>query len=66
MFVTRHDRGGASVIGAAPVDPGVCPLILTGTGGTFCAGADLSDPPKNGPTRGPAVLRTLWTYPKPV
>ena len=42
-------------------------VVITATGGTFCAGADLSDPPvSEGPGSFTGVLRTLVDYPKPV
>ena len=54
-------------LAAAAGDAGVRAVALTGTGGTFCAGADLKDPPVHeGPGSYADVLRTLWDYPKPV
>ena len=42
-------------------------VVITATGGTFCAGADLSDPPvSEGPGSFTGVLRTLVDFPKPV
>ena len=42
-------------------------VVITATGSTFCAGADLSDPPvSEGPGSFTGVLRTLVDYPKPV
>jgi methylglutaconyl-CoA hydratase len=42
-------------------------IVLTHTGNTFCAGADLNDPPAPGSTFSlPNVLNLLWTSPKPV
>ena len=42
-------------------------MVITATGSTFCAGADLSDPPvSEGPGSFTGVLRTLVGYPKPV
>jgi enoyl-CoA hydratase/carnithine racemase len=54
-------------LAAAATDPGVRAVALTGTGGTFCSGADLKDPPvQSGSGSFPDVVRTLWEYPKPV
>lgn len=48
-------------------DPGARTVVITGTGRTFCAGADLSNPPvAKGPGSYAEVLKTLWDYPKPV
>lgn len=48
-------------------DPAARALVLTGAGRTFCAGADLKDPPvAAGPGSFADVLRALWDYPKPV
>ncbi|MFD8807960.1 enoyl-CoA hydratase family protein [Streptomyces sp. NPDC059597] len=45
-------------------DPGVRAVVLTHTGGTFCAGADLRDPPQ--PDALVALLRQIVELPKPV
>ncbi len=48
-------------------DPGVRAVVLTATGNTFCAGADLSDPPvRSGSGSFSGILESLWSYPKPV
>jgi enoyl-CoA hydratase/carnithine racemase len=48
-------------------DPAVRAVAMTATGGTFCSGADLADPPvQQGPGSFADVLRALWDYPKPV
>ncbi|HWE57236.1 MAG TPA: enoyl-CoA hydratase-related protein [Acidimicrobiales bacterium] len=48
-------------------DSGVRAVALTATGRTFCAGADLTDPPlQSGRGSFPDVLQRLWDYPKPV
>lgn len=54
-------------LAAVAADTAVRAVALTGTGGTFCAGADLKDPPvQQGPGSYADVLRTLWDFPKPV
>ncbi|MEU6817170.1 enoyl-CoA hydratase family protein [Streptomyces sp. NPDC046860] len=45
-------------------DPGVRAVVLTHTGTTFCAGADLRDPPR--PDAFVGLLRQLVELPKPV
>ncbi|QNP72025.1 enoyl-CoA hydratase family protein [Streptomyces roseirectus] len=45
-------------------DPGVRAVVLTHSGGTFCAGADLKDPPA--PREFVGLLRALVELPKPV
>ncbi|HET6966321.1 MAG TPA: enoyl-CoA hydratase-related protein [Acidimicrobiales bacterium] len=54
-------------LAAVAGDPSVRAVALTGTGGTFCAGADLKDPPvQQGGGSFPDVVQTLWDFPKPV
>jgi methylglutaconyl-CoA hydratase len=51
----------------AVADPAVRVVALTATGGTFCAGADLTDPPvQEGPGSFGDLLERLWGCPKPV
>ncbi|MEU1706469.1 enoyl-CoA hydratase family protein [Streptomyces sp. NPDC005706] len=45
-------------------DPGVRAVVLTHTGGTFCAGADLRDPPH--PDALVGLLRQIVELPRPV
>ncbi|HMC39708.1 MAG TPA: enoyl-CoA hydratase-related protein [Acidimicrobiales bacterium] len=48
-------------------EPSARAVVITGSGNTFCAGADLSDPPvQSGPGSFTDLLRRLWDYPKPV
>lgn len=57
----------ADHLAAAAADPAVRAVAVTGTGGTFCSGADLTDPPvQHGPGSFASVLSTLMQYPKPV
>ncbi|MFC1407911.1 enoyl-CoA hydratase family protein [Streptacidiphilus sp. N1-12] len=54
----------------AAKDPSVRAVVLTHTGGTFCAGADLSEATTGDPTANPrrlvAVMRAVIELPKPV
>ena len=60
-------EGVCSHLEAARFDDSVRAVVLTGSGGTFCAGADLTAPPvSSGPGSFEELLRTLWEYPKPV
>ncbi|MCZ4101689.1 enoyl-CoA hydratase family protein [Streptomyces sp. SID13666] len=47
-------------------DPGVRAILLTHTGSTFCAGADLKDPAAGGPLGLAELLRSIVESPKPV
>ncbi|MGW0563045.1 enoyl-CoA hydratase family protein [Streptomyces sp. NPDC003016] len=51
-------------LSACAKDPSVRAVQLTHTGGTFCAGADLTSPP--GPAAFVALLRSITELPKPV
>lgn len=58
-------------LGEAAADPDVRAVVLTHTGSTFCAGADLRESaaeggPQAGTERMLALLRTIVTLPKPV
>ena len=60
-------EGVCSHLEAARSDDAVRAVVLTGSGGTFCAGADLTAPPVSaGPGSFEELLRTLWEYPKPI
>ena len=51
----------------AVADADVRVVAVTATGGTFCAGADLTDPPvQEGPGSFGDLLERLWGCPKPV
>lgn len=50
----------------AVADSGVRAILLTHTGGTFCAGADLKDPAPGGPLALAELLRSIVESPKPV
>lgn len=56
----------AESLATAERDERVRAVVLTHTGGTFCAGADLKDPPKNQSHAVLDVLRTIVECPKPV
>ncbi|CAL9307118.1 enoyl-CoA hydratase family protein [Streptomyces sp. SudanB182_2057] len=67
---TRNALSAALVTGLADAladcgeDPGVRAVVLTHTGTTFCAGADLRDPPA--PDALVGLLRRIVELPKPV
>ncbi|MGW0208330.1 enoyl-CoA hydratase family protein [Streptomyces sp. NPDC003233] len=67
---TRNALSAALVSGLAEAltecgkDPDVRAVVLTHTGNTFCAGADLRDPPE--PEALVALLRQIVELPKPV
>jgi enoyl-CoA hydratase len=67
---TRNALSAALVTGLGDAltdcgkDPGVRAVVLTHTGTTFCAGADLRDPPD--PAALVALLRQITELPKPV
>ncbi|WP_030734610.1 enoyl-CoA hydratase family protein [Streptomyces sp. NRRL S-31] len=54
----------AAALADCGADPGVRAVVLTHTGTTFCAGADLRDPPD--PDALVALLRQLVALPRPV
>lgn len=54
----------ADALAECAADPGVRAVVLTHTGGTFCAGADLRDPPH--PDTVVALLRQIVELDKPV
>ncbi|MGW0144651.1 enoyl-CoA hydratase family protein [Streptomyces sp. NPDC003333] len=54
----------ADALNALAKDPEVRAVVLTHTGNTFCAGADLRDPPN--PDALVALLRAIVALPKPV
>jgi enoyl-CoA hydratase/carnithine racemase len=63
----------AEAIEAAMADAGVRAVVLTGAGGTFCSGGDIStmrrQPPEETVPRSQAaqrVIRAIWDGPKPV
>ena len=56
-----------TLVDEAAADPAARAVVITGAGRTFCAGADLTDPPvAKGKGSYTDVLRALWDYPKPV
>ncbi|MQY12995.1 putative enoyl-CoA hydratase [Streptomyces sp. RB5] len=67
---TRLVTGLYEAFADAAADPAVRAVLLTHTGGTFCAGADLSEAVSGDPTDGPLglakLLRTIVELPKPV
>jgi enoyl-CoA hydratase len=76
---TPHNRNALSAalvaeleqgLADAAKDPSVRAVVLTHTGGTFCAGADLSEATNGDPTANPrrlvAVMRAIVELPKPV
>lgn len=63
----------AEALEAAMADGGVRAVVLTGAGGTFCSGGDIStmrrQPPEETKPRAQAaqrVVRAIWNGPKPV
>ncbi|GAB3385527.1 enoyl-CoA hydratase/isomerase family protein [Amycolatopsis echigonensis] len=63
----------AEVLEAAMADTGVRAIVLTGSGGSFCSGGDIStmrrQPPEETRPRAQAaqrVIRAIWNGPKPV
>ncbi|MGI5339541.1 enoyl-CoA hydratase family protein [Streptomyces sp. CA-181903] len=63
LSATVIDRLRAG-LARADDDPGTRAVVLTHTGGTFCAGADLEEPP--GAAELAALLREIVELPKPV
>ncbi|HVW31821.1 MAG TPA: enoyl-CoA hydratase-related protein [Acidimicrobiia bacterium] len=60
-------KGLVEALDSSREDPAVRGVVLTGTGTTFCSGADLNDPPGHGKSLSlPELLTTIWTFPKPV
>ncbi|MEU6734675.1 enoyl-CoA hydratase family protein [Streptomyces physcomitrii] len=57
-------RDLAEALAEAGADPGVRAVVLTHSGNTFCAGADLREPPD--PEAFVALLRGIVALPKPV
>ncbi|MFH8368646.1 enoyl-CoA hydratase family protein [Streptomyces sp. NPDC018031] len=56
----------AAGLAAAAADPGTRAVLLTHTGNTFCAGADLREARPSGPRDLIAVLRAIVALPVPV
>ncbi|TVL89036.1 enoyl-CoA hydratase family protein [Streptomyces sp. SAJ15] len=55
-----------AALAAAAEDPATRAVLLTHTGNTFCAGADLREPRPTGPLDLVALLRAIVELPKPV
>jgi enoyl-CoA hydratase/carnithine racemase len=59
--------GMAGGLAEARQDAAVRGVVLTGTGTTFCAGADLKNPPGEGRSISlPELMTEMWAYPKPL
>jgi enoyl-CoA hydratase len=56
----------AERLGQARDNPAVRAVVLTHTGGTFCAGADLSEAGRSGPEAMIGLMRMILELPKPV
>ncbi|MGW2465263.1 enoyl-CoA hydratase/isomerase family protein [Streptomyces argyrophyllae] len=67
-MTTAMWRALPPLLDALARDPGVRALVLTGEGGTFCAGADIStlrDAPEEAPALAVAAEDALAAFPKP-
>ncbi|MGW2032933.1 enoyl-CoA hydratase/isomerase family protein [Streptomyces sp. NPDC001811] len=67
-MTTAMWRALPPLLDALARDPGVRALVLTGEGGTFCAGADIStlrDAPEEAPALSVAAEDALAAFPKP-